>query len=93
MQYVSDETHTFDNLSETPPSFQMRGGLYGITAVATWDSGSVTLQRLSGDGTYVNVLALSENDYATVYVPYGIYRLFVDAEALYVEIESIAAGG
>ena len=94
--YVADETKTFANISATPAAFQLAGGLYGVTVAGTVGGGSVTLQRLSGDATtYVTVLAtIQQPGYATVSLPSGTYRADIDgAEAMYVEIVSIASGG
>lgn len=79
----------FSNLSASPAAFVLRGGLYGVTVSATWSSGTVTLQRLSNDGsTYVTCLtAFSANGYATVYLPRGTYQLTIaTASAVYADI-------
>ena len=41
-----NENYYFSNISATPTSFNLKGGLYGVVASATWGGGSVTLQRL-----------------------------------------------
>lgn len=79
----------FNNISATPASFTLRGGNYGVTAHATWGGGSVTLQRLSPDGsTYVTVLvAFSADGYANLNLPSGTYQLLVaTATGIYVDI-------
>ena len=79
----------FKNISATPASFTLRGGNYGVTAHATWGGGSVTLQRLSPDGsTYVTVLvAFSADGYANLNLPSGTYQLLVaTATGIYVDI-------
>ena len=86
------EKHEFSNISATPTAFVLRGGQYGVTAMATWGGGSVTLQRLAMDGsTYVAVLeAFTENGFATANLPSGTYRLLVaTATAIYVDVVSI----
>lgn len=85
------EKQEFSNISATPSAFTLRGGNYGLTAKATWGGGSVTLQRLSMDGTtYVTVLtALTADGYANANLPSGTYRLLVaTATAVYVDIVS-----
>lgn len=86
------EISTFSNISATPASFTLRGGNYGVTAKATWGGGSVTLQRLSPDGsTYVTVVtAFTADGYASANLPGGTYRLLVaTATAIYVDVVSI----
>jgi hypothetical protein len=86
------ENKVFSNISATPAVFTLRGGQYGVTAKATWGGGSVTLQRLSVDGTtYVTCLtAFSADGYAVVSLPSGTYKLLVaTASAIYVDIVSI----
>lgn len=86
------EINSFSNISATPGSFTLRGGCYGVTVKATWGGGSVTLQRLSVDGsTYVTVLtAFAADGYSPVNLPGGTYRLLVaTATAIYVDITSI----
>ena len=83
------ENFAFKNISATPTSFTLRGGNYGVTAHATWGGGSVTLQRLSPDGsTYVTVMtAFSADGYANANLPSGTYRLLVaTATAIYVDV-------
>ncbi len=95
MAFTANETKSFANIAATPTAFQLRGGVYGITASATWGGGSVTLQKLSGDGsTYITVLtAFTASGYASVSLPPGTYRLLVaTATAIYVEIVQIASG-
>lgn len=85
------EKQEFSNISATTAAFTLRGGNYGVTAKATWGGGSVTLQRLSMDGTtYVTVLtAFAADGYASVNLPSGTYRLTVaTATAIYVDIVS-----
>ena len=92
---VINEVISFSNISATPTAFLLRGGLYGVTAMATWGGGSVTLQRLAADGTtYITVLtAFAANGYATVSLPDGTYRLLVaTSTAIYLDITSITFG-
>ena len=95
MSFLQNEKVSYSNISATTAAFILRGGLYGITAKATWGGGSVTLQRLAGDGsTYVTCLtALSADGYATVSLPPGSYKLTVaTASGIYVDIVGIATG-
>ena len=90
-----NEVVNFSNISATPTAFLLRGGLYSVTAMATWGGGSVTLQRRAADGTtYVTCLtAFSADGYATVSLPDGTYRLRVaTSTAIYVDITSITFG-
>ncbi len=90
--YNTVEKVSFSNISATPATFTLRGGCYGVMAKATWGGGSVTLQRLSVDGTtYVTVLtAFAADGYASLNLPGGTYRfLVVTSTAIYVEIVSI----
>lgn len=88
-----NERYYFENISATTAAFILKGGLYGVTANATWGGGSVTLQRLAADGsTYVTCLtAITADGYATVSLPPGTYKLAVaTASAIYVDITAIA---
>lgn len=90
--YNQVEKNTFSNISATTATFTLRGGQYGVMVNATFGGGSVTLQRLSLDGsTYVTVLtAFSAAGYATVNLPSGTYRLTIaTATAVYAEVLSI----
>jgi hypothetical protein len=87
--YNTIENFAFKNISATPAGFTLRGGNYGITAHATWGGGSITLPRLSPDGsTYVTVLApLTADGYANANLPSGTYQLLVaTATAIYVDV-------
>lgn len=80
---------SFSNISGTPGGFLLEGGQYAVQVNATFGGGSVTLQRLSVDGsTYVTCLtAFSAAGYATVNLPYGTYKLTIaTATGVYAEI-------
>jgi hypothetical protein len=83
----------WSNISATPATFALRGGLYALTVMATWNStGTVTLQRSAPDAsTYVTALtAFSANGYATAQLPSGKYQLTVaTATAIYADIVAI----
>lgn len=86
---------SFSNLSVTPAAFMLSGGLYGVTAVATFGGGSITLQRLAADdSTYVTCLtAFTAAGYATVSLPPGTYKLTIaTATAVYADVVAIAEG-
>lgn len=86
------ENFPFKNISATPAAFVLRGGNYGLTCHATWGGGSVTLQRLSPDGsTYVTVLtALSADGYGNANLPSGTYQLLVaTATAIYCDVVAV----
>jgi len=89
MPWNSIEVHSFSNISATPASFTLRGGNYGVTVHATWGGGSVTLQRLSPDGsTYVTVMtAFAADGYANANLPSGTYQLLVaTATGIYIDV-------
>ena len=90
--YNTVERQNFSNIAATTAAFTLRGGSYGIDVSATFGGGSVTLQKLSGDGTtYVTCLtAFSAAGYASVNLPSGTYRVAIaTATAVYVQITSI----
>lgn len=86
--------YTASNISASTAAFHLRGGLYGVDAVATWGGGSVKLQRLAADGTtYLSVASATDftaNGYTTVNLPPGDYKLIVaTASAIYVSVRRI----
>ena len=92
MTVNSREIQTWKNISATPATFILRGGLYALTLNATWGGGSATLQRLSPDGTnYITCMtAVTTNGYATAQLPSGTYQLTIaTATALYGDLVSI----
>lgn len=83
---------SFSNISATTASFTLTGGTYGVTVSATFGGGSVTLNRLSLDGsTFVAVLpAFAANGYGDIQLPPGTYQVAVaTATAVYVQIAGI----
>ena len=80
------------NISANTAAFVLRGGLYGVDVVAT-GTGTVTLEKLAGDGTtYVTALAAFSTNgaYATVYLPPGTYKLAVATfTAVYAQVQRI----
>lgn len=80
------------NIAATTDPFSLKAGKYGVSCVATFGGGSVTLQKLAADGvTYVTALtAITAAIYTTVDLPEGTYRLLVaTATAIYVGIDRI----
>ena len=90
--YNTIEKQVSSNISATTSAFTLRGGQYGVTVIAAFGGGSVTLQRLAADGsTWVTCLtAFTAAGYASVNLPSGSYRLAIaTATAVYVDIVSI----
>lgn len=86
------DSYTASNIAATTAAFTLAGGLYGVDASATFGGGSITLQKLAGDGsTYVTALtAFSAAGYATVNLPPGTYKIAIaTASAVYVTITRI----
>lgn len=84
----------FSNISASTSGFKLKGGSYGVTAVATFGGGSVKLQRLALDGsTYVSMA--SAGDFtaaggAIINLPPGTYRFTIaTATAVYAEVQGI----
>lgn len=87
-----NESQTFSNISATAVAFQLAGGTYGVTVMATWGGGSVTLQTLGPDrSTLITVLtAFTANGYGYVSLPPGQYQLTIaTATAVYATIARI----
>jgi hypothetical protein len=95
MTQWSSETHSFNNISASPATFQLYGGAYGVTVhAASWSSGSVTLQRLAADGaTYVTVMtAFTQDGYASGNYPAGTYKLTIaSATGVSADVTSVIA--
>lgn len=90
--YNTVEKVSYSNISATPATFKLRGGCYGVTVNATWGVGSLTLQRLSVDGTtFVTVMtAFTADGFQSANLPGGTYKLLLaTATALYVDVTSI----
>lgn len=86
-------SYAASNISATTAAFNLAGGLYGIDYIASWSSGSYTLQKLAGDGsTYVNAAtAFSANGYTSVNLAPGEYKLLKTGSptAAYIQIVRI----
>lgn len=76
-------------------NFQLQGGAYVLDAVANFNSGSITLQRLGPDGTtfITAATALSANGSSgSIALPPGTYKILVaSATALSVSMIRIPA--
>lgn len=72
---------TISNASTSSALTKLSGGLYAVSAIATWSSGSVTLEVQAADeSTMIAVgssTTFSANGFATVYLPPGWYQLVV----------------
>jgi hypothetical protein len=84
----------FSNISASTASFTLKGGSYGVTAVATFGGGSVKLQRLALDGsTYVSMASATDFTAAggtVVNLPPGTYRFTIaTATAVYAEVQGV----
>jgi hypothetical protein len=87
------ENQTFANIAASTGGFQLLGGNYGVTVhTTTWNSATVTLQRLAADGsTYVTVMtAFSADGYATANLPAGTYRFTVSGSPTSINIDVTA---
>lgn len=83
------EAKRFSNISADTAPFNLYGGTYRVTVVATFGGGNVGLQQLGPDGsTYLtNHTALTVNGASTVNVPPGMYKIVVvTATGVYVDI-------
>ena len=77
---VSTFTLSWKNIAATPKPFKQGADFYRLAVQAgTWGGGSVTLQRLSADGsTYATAFkAFSADGSAMAYVPSGVYQLTI----------------
>lgn len=85
------ESVIYSNISANTADFQLRGGKYGMSCVATFGGGSIKLQKKGADGTtYQSVSSgtdFTAAGYATVDVPPGNYRLTIaTASAVYADV-------
>ncbi len=88
------EAKSFTNIAASTAAFNLSGGKYGASAMATFGGGSVKLQRLLADGsTYQSVSSgtdFTAPGYTTVDLPPGTYRFTIaTATAVYAEIVRI----
>jgi hypothetical protein len=74
-----DDAKSFSNIAATTAAFNLDGGKYGVSCVATFGGGSVTLQVLAQDGvTWLPALtAFTANGYASVDLLPASYRVAV----------------
>jgi hypothetical protein len=93
MTWVQDRI-SLSNASTSSAYVTLLGGLYSLSAIATWSSGSLQVGMLAGDGsTNIPVgTALSANGQNTVYIPAGQYRITVTTStAVYATLVRIPA--
>lgn len=86
------ENVSFSNIDATTAAFVLRGGFYGVDVIADWGGGSVTLEKLAGDGaTFVTVgSAITENGYLSQYLPPGTYKFVIaTATGVYISVQRI----
>lgn len=85
----AQDGHGFKNITATTAAFPLVGGLYGIDIVAT-GSGTITLEKLGGDGTTWVTAATAvtaTTAYFTAYLSPGQYRFEVATfTAVYIQI-------
>lgn len=84
--------YEFKNTSTSTGAFEIKAGKWAVMVNATFGGGSITLQKLSSDGsTYVTALtAFTAAGFATADLPDGKYRFTVaTATAVYAEIKPI----
>jgi hypothetical protein len=86
----------FSNISASTAAFNLIGGAYGVSVVATFGGGSVKLQRLALDGsTFVSLAAATDftaNGGALVNLPAGSYRFTIaTATAVYAEVQGVSS--
>ena len=80
------------NISATPVTFPLLGGLYGVVVEATFGGGSVALQVVAPDGsTLISVLPnFTTNGFANIDLPAGQYSLTITtATAVYASVSRI----
>lgn len=90
----SQDRTNFQNIAATTSAFELKGGQYLVTAVATFSGGSVKLQILGPDGTtWIDAAAATSFTAAgagTAYLPNAQYRIAIaTATAVYVGINRV----
>jgi len=85
------DAQLFTNIAANTANFELKGGKYGVAAVATWGGGSAKLQMLGPDGsTFLSVATATDftaNGYAAIDLPPGIYRFTIaTATAIYAAV-------
>lgn len=84
----------FSNIAATTSAFILYGGYYKFAVVATWGGGSVKLQLLGPNSTWLEVDAtntsFTADGHGNAALPPGQYRLLVaTATAIYASIVRI----
>lgn len=92
------ESKSFSNISATTAAFPLKGGMYSLTASATWGGGNIALQVLGPDGsTWIAPLSiggsantLTANGQQVLNLAAGQYRIAVTtATAVYAVVASV----
>jgi hypothetical protein len=84
----------FQNISASTAQFELHGGYYLISGVATWGGGNIELQALGPDAsTWLSLptaLKLTLNGTIAGYLPPGLYRFTVTtATAVYCSVAGV----
>jgi hypothetical protein len=83
------------NLSSNTGVFFLEGGWYSLTAIATWNSGSIVLERLAADeATFVSTtVTLNTNGIITQMLPSGVYKLVISGTptGIYADLTHISS--
>lgn len=93
MSSVADN-YTASNIAAATAAFRLKGGKYGVGAMATFGGGSVSLEFLQADGSTWTAVGTSTTftaaGYAAVDLPPGQYRINVTtATAAYATVTGI----
>src|SRR5579872_4962394 len=93
--YNAPGAANLSNVSANSAQFQLTGGIYVLSAIATWGGGSVELQKLGPDGStflsFNTAVKLTANGMtAPVYVPPGQYQITVTtATGVYTDLSRV----
>lgn len=95
---VPSDGKAISDADETTAGFALKGGRYGVAAVATWGGGSAKLEILLPDGTtWVSVGSstdFTDDGFALVDIPPGQYRVAIaTATGVYASIDRVPLGG
>lgn len=91
---TSSEGQFFSNISASTAKFTLRGGKYGVDAMATFGGGSVKFQKLLGDGSTLQSVSTATDftaaGYAVIDLPPGQYQFTIaTATAVYCAVTRI----
>lgn len=100
MARATTDAVQFTGINTNTSPFVLHGGRYGMDVKATFNSGSVSLQKLCADGaTYATVVndmgaatSFSTAGYRTADLPAGAYRIMVvAATGVFVSLQRVPA--